>query len=134
MTLNIEDRLDILEVLALHGHLVDAGELDRMGEVFAEDATFDLTDFDAGIVTGLERLRAAALALGDGNPVGHHVTNTVLTAALDDGRVRALSKGIGINAGATCGSVTYEDTVVRGSAGWRIAYRRIVARRRPLGR
>jgi hypothetical protein len=35
-------------------------------------------------------------------------------------------------ADGSCGSVTYEDTVVRVSDGWRISHRRVVARRVPL--
>ncbi|MFI0487590.1 nuclear transport factor 2 family protein [Actinomadura sp. 9N215] len=74
----------------------------------------------------------AARELGDGNPVGHHVTNVVL-AAVDGDRVSARSKGIGVNADGTCASVTYRDTVVRADAGWRIARREVVLRRTPLG-
>jgi hypothetical protein len=75
----------------------------------------------------------AALALGDNNPVGHHVTNIVLTEVGPD-EVAARSKGIGVMADGTAGSVTYEDTVVRTAAGWRISRRKVLARRRPLGR
>ena len=64
------------------------------------------------------------------NPVGHHVTNVVLTETAD-GSVHAQSKGIGINADGTCGSVTYEDTVVHGDQGWRISQRKIQARKAP---
>ncbi len=35
--------------------------------------------------------------MGERNPVGHHITDIVLTGIADD-RVRARSKGIGINA------------------------------------
>jgi hypothetical protein len=52
--------------------------------------------------------------------------------------VHALSKGIGINADGTIGSVTYsvtyEDTIVRGGSGWRISHRTVRARRVPLTR
>jgi hypothetical protein len=60
------------------------------------------------------------------------VTNTVVTEE-PDGRVRALSKGIGVRADGTCGSVTYDDALVRTAAGWRIIHRRVRAHRRPLG-
>jgi SnoaL-like domain len=102
--------------------------------VFTDDVTYDLTgmDPDYGTLHGLPALREAALAQGAGNPVGHHVTNTVLTA-LPDGRVTARSKGIGIMADGTCGSVSYEDTVARGPHGWRITHRRVRAHRAPLG-
>ncbi|MEV1067129.1 nuclear transport factor 2 family protein [Streptomyces sp. NPDC050263] len=132
MTLTLEDRLAITELIALHGHLVDEGDLDRLAEVFASDVVFDLTDFGQSILIGPDALREAALALGAANPVAHHVTNVVLES-LGDGRVRARSKGLGVKADGTCGSVTYDDVVVRTGAGWRVARRKVTARRVPLG-
>ncbi len=132
MALTPEDRTAITDLILLHGHLVDDGELDRLDELFTADVRYDLTDFGQGTLEGRAAIRAAALALGDANSVGHHVTNIVLTE-LADGRVRALSKGIGIKADGTCGSVTYEDIAEHRADGWRIAYRAVRARRRPLG-
>ncbi|MZD10557.1 nuclear transport factor 2 family protein [Streptomyces sp. SID5785] len=132
MALTTEDRLAISDVIALHGHLCDAGELDRLDELFTDDVVYDVTDFGAEPLRGVEAVRAAALALGDANPVGHHVTNIVVSEG-DDGQVRALSKGIGIRADGTAGSVTYEDVLVSTAHGWRISHRTITARRRPLG-
>ncbi len=80
---------------------------------------------------GIEAIRSATLAVGDRNPVGHHVTNVVLTEQ-PDGSVRARSKGIGVYADGTVGSVTYEDTVLRTGEGWRIEARTVVPRRTPL--
>ncbi|NUW38635.1 nuclear transport factor 2 family protein [Nonomuraea rhodomycinica] len=132
MALDLDDRTVITELIAMHGHLVDGGELDRLDEVFTEDLLYDVTDLGGGIIEGLAGLRAAALAMGEANPVGHHVTNIVLTS-LPDGRVRGLSKGIGVRADGTCGSVTYEDTITRCERGWRISHRKVLARRAPLG-
>ncbi|MFG2373327.1 nuclear transport factor 2 family protein [Streptomyces sp. NPDC048504] len=131
MALPLEDRLAITELIALHGHLVDEGELDRLAEVFTPDVEYDLTDYGQGTLTGLTQLTDSALALGAGNPVAHHVTNVVIEE-LPDGRIRARSKGLGIKTDGSCGSVTYVDTVVRAGMGWRIAQRRITARRVPL--
>jgi hypothetical protein len=50
-----------------------------------------------------------------------------------DGSVRARSKGIGVYADGTAGSVTYEDTVVHTAEGWRIDARTVAPRRTPLG-
>jgi hypothetical protein len=133
MGLSVTDRLAISELIALHGHLVDAGELDRMGEVFTEDVIYDVTDFGLGVLRGLAQNRDAALALGDRNPVGHHVTNIVLSEQ-PDGTVTARSKAIAVMASGRAGSATYHDTVVRVGAGWRISRRVIRARRAPLGR
>ncbi|MER5216426.1 nuclear transport factor 2 family protein [Streptomyces sp. NPDC002838] len=108
-------------MIALHGHLVDAGELHRSAEVFTPDVVYDLSDFGQGQVTGIAALTEAALALGAANPVAHHVTNVVIEE-MDDGRVRARSTGLGVMADGSCGSVTYEDTVVRAADGWRICH------------
>jgi hypothetical protein len=46
--------------------------------------------------------------------------------------VFARSKGIGINADGTCGSVTFEDIPARHADGWRVHHRRArVHHRRP---
>jgi 3-phenylpropionate/cinnamic acid dioxygenase small subunit len=133
MALTAEDRTAITDLINRHGHLTDNGELDRMHELFTVDAVYDVTDLGGGVLTGLATVRDVALALGDGNPVAHHVTNIVLTETADD-LVHALSKGIGIKADGTIGSVTYEDTIERGDSGWRISHRTVRARRIPLMR
>ena len=133
MTLAPDDRAAISELLARHGHLFDDGELDRLDLLFTASVSYDVTGFGGGVLHGIGAVRAATVALGDRNPVGHHVTNVVLTAQ-PDGSVHARSKGIGIYADGTAGSVTYEDTVVRTGEGWRIDARTVVPRRAPLGR
>ncbi|HEV2637475.1 MAG TPA: nuclear transport factor 2 family protein [Actinocrinis sp.] len=130
MTLTVEDHTAITQLLSLHGHLTDAGDHDRMHEVFTTGVTYDLTDFGMGKIVGLTALKEAALALGEANPVGHHITNIVLTELTQD-QVQALSKGLGIMANGTSGSVTYEDTFSRENQGWRISYRKVQARRSP---
>jgi hypothetical protein len=132
MALTDVDRTVITELISLHGHLVDEGELGRLDEVFTDDVVYDVTDLGGGAIEGLVALREAALAMGEANPVGHHVTNIILSP-LADGRVHARSKGIGVTADGRCGSVTYEDTIVRGDRGWRIGHRTVLARRVPLG-
>ncbi|MET9662674.1 nuclear transport factor 2 family protein [Streptomyces sp. NPDC006510] len=126
MALGVEDRLDISELLALHGHLVDNEELDRLDELFTEDIVYDASNLGHGELHGLAAFRDMARARAGkyDAPVGHHVTNIVLTEAGDD-RVHARSKGIGVGADGGCGSVTYEDVIVRGERGWRISRRKI---------
>ena len=128
MTLTPDDRAEITELLARHGHLFDDGEFDRLDLLFTASVRYDVTAFGGGVLQGVEAIRAATLALGDRNPVGHHVTNVVLTEQ-PDGSVRARSKGIGIYADGTAGSVTYEDDIVRTGDGWRIDARTVAPRR-----
>ena len=128
MTLAPDDRAEITELLARHGHLFDDGEFDRLNLLFTASVRYDVTAFGGGVLQGIEAIRAATLALGDRNPVGHHVTNVVLTEQ-PDGSVRARSKGIGVYADGTAGSVTYEDEIVRTDDGWRIDARTVAPRR-----
>jgi ketosteroid isomerase-like protein len=126
------DRTAITDLIHLHGHLVDGGELERAGELFTPDVTYDVTDFGLGTLSGRAALRDAALAVGDANPVGHHVTNVVITP-LDERSARVRSKGIGVMADGTAGSAVYDDVVTRTPDGWRISHRKVTARRAPLG-
>jgi len=64
MALTEQDRTDITDLINLHGHLADAGELDEMGELFAPDVTYDVSDLGLMIKLVPNSLREAALALG----------------------------------------------------------------------
>lgn len=133
MSLPPEDRAAIEELLSLHGHLFDEGELDRLDELFTEDVVYDASVFGGTPLVGIEAIREAAYQLGDRNPVAHHVTNIVI-ADTGGGKVGVLSKGLAVMADGTSGSVSYEDTVVRVASGWRIKRQNVYPRRTPLGR
>lgn len=140
--LSTADRQAIDQTLALHGHIFDRGELDRLEEIFTPEIVYDLSDVGAGTFEGLEAIRSGALRLGAGNPVAHHVTNTVITGHQDD-LVTVQSKGLIIMADGSVASVTHLDTLRRdhegdggggsGSGSWRISRRVIQAQRTPLG-
>jgi ketosteroid isomerase-like protein len=133
MELSEQDRTEINDLINLHGHLTDAGDLDGASELFTPDVTYDLDDFGLGSLHGTAAMRAAALALGNANPVGHHVTNIVITR-IDDRSAGVQSKGIGVMADGTAGSVAYDDIVTRQPDGWKISYRKVAARRAALDR
>jgi hypothetical protein len=131
MALTTDDRIAIHELIALHGHVIDAGEFDRLDELFTDDFVYDVEALGVGLLKGVDAFTDASRALGDDNPLGHHVTNVVVVADEDDvATVR--SKGIGILADGTSSTVVYEDVVQRTGVGWRIAYRAVIPRRRPL--
>lgn len=120
------DVLAIERVLALCGHLLDAEAWDRLGEVFAEDVEFDVTDLRMPLVTGLPAL--ARHFDRPEHPVAHHSTNTVLTPIAAD-RVEAHSKYLLPRHDGTVASGDYFDELVRTDAGWRIRRRRATLRR-----
>lgn len=131
MALSPEDRAAIVELISLHGHVFDDGDLDRLDVLFTPSVVYDVSALGGGALHGIEAIRAAALALGDRNPLGHHVTNIVVTEH-EGGTVGVRSKGIGVNTDGTVGTVTYEDTVVDDGEGWRISRRKVIPRRVPL--
>jgi hypothetical protein len=130
MSLTVSDRQAITDLINMHGHLTDQGAFERMDELFTPDAEFDLSDFGLGVRAGLAALNDAIRVIEE-HPVGHHVTNIVLSEG-DDGTVHAISKGFGVGTNGHCGSVVYEDALRAGPAGWRITRRAIRLRRVPL--
>jgi 3-phenylpropionate/cinnamic acid dioxygenase small subunit len=130
--LSAEDRLEIHELIGLHGHLMDEGRFDRLGELFTAEVVYDVTLLGGGELRGPGAIADVGRALGDGNPVAHHVTNVVVQPGTDADTARVVSKGLGVTTDGTVGSVTYEDDVVRTADGWRIARRTVRPRRRPL--
>lgn len=111
--------------------LMDSGSFDRLDELFTEDFVYDVEAFGRGRLVGVDAFVEASRALGDDNPLGHHVTNP-LVIGNRDGEAIVRSRGIAILANGTSGTVTDEDVVRRTDAGWRIARRTVVPRRRPL--
>jgi len=73
-----------------------ASNLGRAGELFTPDVVYDVTDFGFS-VHGTAALLEYLLALGEANPVGHHVTNIVITP-IDERSARVRSKGLGVRA------------------------------------
>lgn len=126
--LTAEDRCAINETLSSLGHLLDAGELDRLEEVFTADAVYDLTDVGMGAIEGVEAIRQGALRLGARNPVAHHLTNVVITGE-DDDVVSVRSKGLILMADGTLQSLTLHDTVRRHDGGWQISRHTVKAQR-----
>ncbi len=131
LEITTEDRLAIHEVIALHGHVADDRAWDRWGELYTDDLVFDLEDFGHGTLHGLQALRELATSQQNdpGQPLGHHVTNIVLTGR-DGDRVRARSKGLSVMADGASGTVVYEDTLRREPQGWRICHRKILGSKR----
>jgi hypothetical protein len=131
--LTTEDRLDIAETLALHAHLVDADQLDRIDELFTPDAVYDMTGPAIGIFEGIDTIRAAAAQMSASGhaPIAHFLTNVVLTSTSED-EATALSKCLMIMATGTTQGVTYDDTLRRDHGQWRISRRVIIPAGRPV--
>jgi SnoaL-like protein len=125
--MSIEDRLEIHELVALHGHLADDRRAEDLGLLMTEDGVYDLEEFGLGEVVGLPAMTELFASAPGNQPIGHHVTNVLVTPRGAD-RADVRSKGLSVMADGAAGTVVYEDTVVRTPAGWRISRRKVVTR------
>jgi ketosteroid isomerase-like protein len=128
MPMTAEDRLAVHELVSLHGHLADDGDVEGLDRLLTADAVYDVEDYGLGRVEGLPALRALFRERPGDQPVGHHVTNVVVTDD-GDGWARVRSKGLSVMADGRAGTVVYEDLVERRPDGWRIAVRKVVRAR-----
>jgi ketosteroid isomerase-like protein len=122
--LDTHDLVAIQQLMAHYGHLVDAREFQRLGEIFSDDAVFDVVDYRAGRHEGL----AAVIAFFEraSHPAAHHTTNLYVYERA--GESRAWSKfAVPGEAGRMFGG-DYKDSLVRTTNGWRIRERVVVAR------
>jgi hypothetical protein len=97
-------------------------DVDVAGVLLAEAAGTALTS--TSVAHGIDEFRAASEAFADDerNPVAHHVTDIIVSEAVDGGAT-VRSKGIGVLRDGRAGSVTYNDRVTRTTDGWRITAR-----------
>lgn len=125
MPLTVEDRLSIHELISLHGHLADDRRDDELHLLLTDDAIYDVSAYGLGIVQGLDALTELFSERPGQQPIGHHVTN-VIVSAHDDSTATVRSKGLAVMADGTTGTVIYDDVVIRTSAGWRISQRTVI--------
>ena len=57
LDLTTADRLAIHDVIALHGHVADDRDWNRLGDLFTDDAVLDLEEFGYGSLHGLGAIR-----------------------------------------------------------------------------
>ena len=116
------DVLAILRLLGLYAHLIDDGQYDRLSEVFSDDAVMR-SAIEGRSFVGLREITAHLRGRTD-PPVGHHMSDAVITASTD-GRVDVRSKGLVVLDRSRVHSIVYTDFVLPTPAGWRITERTI---------
>jgi hypothetical protein len=127
--ISANDRLEINEMLALYGHLIDQRRWSDLDQVFTPDVIFDgIEEITHGLASKIASWTSPETITR--HPIAHHATNVIITEG-EDGAIHVISKSIGIRASEHPSSVTYEDTVVNTPNGWRICHRK--ARRPKLG-
>jgi ketosteroid isomerase-like protein len=130
--MNTDDRLQINETLALHAHLFDENQLDRLDELFTADAVYDMSASGLGVFEGIEAIRAAAGEMNRSghSPIAHFLTNVVITSTAGD-EATARSKGLMIMADGQPHAVRHDDVLRHRDGAWRIS-RRTITPSRPV--
>lgn len=118
--LSAAERLAIHELISLYGHLIDQRQFSQLGQIFTDDAMFDLSGYNGSCYNGLPAIQAMMLASLE-HPLAHHATNVVIQTQPEG--ITVTSKGLGVGANGRVGSVTYRDRLSLTPQGWRIQER-----------
>jgi hypothetical protein len=121
--LDTHDIVAIQQLMAHYGHLVDGKQWLRLGEIFSDDGTFDVTAYQAGRHEGLPAV--VAFFERASHPPAHHSTN--LYVYEESGATRAWSKYAVPSEGGRMLGGDYKDVLVRTTNGWRIKERVVTA-------
>ena len=132
--LDLEDRLDLHELAARYGDIIDDRDWQALDRVFTEDAVFEVIDLVC--MEGLAEIKRYMHEEGR-HPLAHLITNIHVAQDADDIRLR--SRGVfpisapGGGPGHRVFHGSYYDRVVKTPAGWRIKERIFSAARLPGG-
>ena len=119
------DHIEIREVLADYGHIVDDHDWDRAEDVFMPDVVFESHNGEI-VLNGISDI----VATFKGRNMYAHVTTNTTLRENNDGTVSAHSKFLGFPNEGPPVTGDYRDQLVRTPAGWRLAHRRAEIRQR----
>lgn len=125
--MDVRDIVDIQQLLALYGHVVDEPGQPRLHLVFTEDAVMDGEAVGMGLMEGRDAI-AAFFALGvPPHPPSHNGGNVYVHE--EGGETRAESKWLAVDLrDNSIVSGDYSDVLVRTADGWRIKRRSFLIR------
>lgn len=130
MSLSVEDKFAIQELINRYAHNADFAAPEAMREIFANNGRFCVNAMDIdiegidNIISFFEQMRAALEGV-------HHVTTGTIIDAGDHADIATASSYIqtvqGAESGTTIASIgRYQDTLVRTDNGWRFQSRSVV--------
>jgi 3-phenylpropionate/cinnamic acid dioxygenase small subunit len=132
--LDLEDRLDLHELAARYGDIIDDRDWQALDRIFTEDAIFEVIDLVR--MEGLAEIKRYMHEEGR-HPLAHLITN--IHVAQDADGVRLRSRGVfpisaaGGGPGHRVFHGSYYDRAVKTPAGWRIKERTFSSARLPGG-
>lgn len=122
------DRLELHELPGRYGDAIDDRDWDRLGQIFTDDAVFDLTDLGSPRLEGLPEIKRYMDEDAD-HPRTHMMTNIYVDET--PGGVTLRFRIVALLPERRVGTASYYDDVVKTPAGWRVKHRVLTLRRRP---
>ena len=132
MPLSTDDKIELHELAARYGDVIDDRDWQALDTIFSEDAVFEVIKLVT--MNGLAEIKRYMAEQGR-HPLAHLITN--IHTQQDKHGVRLFSRGVfpvgaeETNAGHRVFYGSYYDVVVRTAAGWRVSRRTFSARRIP---
>jgi hypothetical protein len=121
------DRLELHELPGRYGDAIDDRNWQGLGRIFADDATFDLTDLGGPKLVGLAEIRRY-MDVEATHPQTHLMTNIYVDE--HPGGAKLSFRIVARTKGGVFWTGSYADDVVKTDAGWRVKDRVFVVRRR----
>lgn len=124
MALSVEDRLDILELVARYNHAIDSGNGKAWAETFTEDGVFETS---RGKTEGHEALAKFVEGMAANMPGARHWNNNhVIEGDGDQATHTCYLMLVRPGAEPMSGS-RYEDNLVKVNGQWKFAQRSVVS-------
>lgn len=115
-----DDLIEIHQVAALYGHVIDAKDWDRLDEIYAQDGTYHSQR--GGAATGLDAIRA--YLSGNDQPLTHMTCNVHVQLDDDSDAATGVAKFVVVQPDGDVLAGSYEDRWSRTATGWRLHHRR----------
>ena len=125
--MDLADRLELHELPGRYGDAIDVRDWDRLGQIFTEDAVFDLSLLGSPLLEGLDRIKAF-MDTEANHPRTHMMTNIYVDET--EHGVRLNFRIVALLPGRRVGTASYYDEVVKTEDGWRVKHRVTTLRRR----
>ena len=126
--MDVADRIELHELAGRYGDAIDDRDWDRLGQIFTEDAVFDLTDLGEPRLEGLAEIKRY-MAEDAKHPRTHLMTNIYVDETPDGAQL--FFRIVALLPDRIVGTASYYDDVVKTRDGWRVRNRVITLRRRP---
>ena len=124
--MDLADRVELHELPGRYGDAIDDRDWERLGRIFTDDATFDLTDLGGPKLVGLAEIKRFMDEDAE-HPQTHLMTNIYADDTSDGVKMHFRIVAL-LPTDKRVGTASYHDEVVKTADGWRVQDRVITLR------